>query len=288
MNRVLKNWKNNRSPVHLCVALLWLFGVFFIIVSLNRPSAVEARAQTGSGEELFAKLCASCHQADGAGIVGTFPPLLGNPAATDSGYVASVIANGKSGPVDVLGVSYDSVMPPVPALEGADLDAVVSYVVGIAGGSEEPVDVAPVAPPAAGDADRGYDLFVGYNALDNGGAACSACHSAGSAGDLGGASLGPDLNGAFVRLGGEAGLTGWLANPPSQTMTPIFADHPMTDSEVADLVAYLAVVPTESPTGGLSGLLAAALAGLVVLLGGMAFAYRGMRQTYVQRLRSNR
>ncbi len=71
-------------------------------------------------------------------------------------------------------------------------------------------------------------------------------------------------------------------------MSSIFADKPMTESEIADLVAYFTVAPTESASGGLGGFLGAALAGVAVLLGGMAIAYRGMRQTYVQRLRSNR
>ncbi len=277
--------------MRLSAALLLLAGVFFIIVGVNQPGPAQANAQSGGGGELFAQLCSSCHQADGAGIVGTFPPLLDNPAAADPAYVADVIQNGKTGPIDVLGESYDSAMPAVPALAGDDLNAVVEYVVGLAGGGDavtEPTDSAPSVALGSGDADRGYEIFIGQDRLDNGGIACSACHSAGSAGDLGGANLGPNLNGAIDRLGGDAGLTGWLTSPPTKTMSSIFADDPMTPSEIADLVAYFAVAPTESPSGGLGGLLAAALAGLVVLLGGMAIAYRGMRQTYVQRLRSNR
>ena len=61
----------------------------------------------------------------------------GNPAATDPAYVADVISNGKSGPIEVAGVAYDSVMPPVAALDGAELDAVVAYVVSLAGGGAE-------------------------------------------------------------------------------------------------------------------------------------------------------
>ncbi len=205
MNLILKNLKNHGKPVRLSVALLWLAGVFLIIVGVNQPRPAQAIAQSGSGSELFAQLCASCHQADGAGIVGTFPPLLDNPAATDPAYIADVIQNGKSGPIEVLGESYDSAMPAVGALAGDDLTAVVDYVVGLAGGGEaatEPVDAAPALPPGSGEADRGYELFIGKDRLDNGGVACSACHAAGSAGDFGGGSLGPDLNGSIDRLGG--------------------------------------------------------------------------------------
>ena len=70
-------------------------------------------------------------------------------------------------------------------------------------------------------------------------------------------------------------------------MTPIFADHPITEPEIADLVAYLATTPTaETSDGPMDWLLFAGLAGLTPLFGGMAVAWRGMRQTYVERLRS--
>lgn len=252
------------------------------------PRSVQARAQTDEGEAIYGARCASCHQADGAGITGTFPPLAGNSAATDPDYVADVIVNGLSGPIEVAGTSYDGDMPAVvPALESAELDAVVAYVVSLASGSE--ADGAAERFSGAGDADHGRDLFLGSKGLDNGGAACVACHAAGAEDNLGGRSLGPDLTTAFERLGGEAGLTGWLSNPPSATMAPIFADRPMTERETADLIAYLAAAPeADSGDGAVDGLLLAGLTGLVALVGGTAIVGRGGRQTYVERLRSRR
>ncbi len=260
------------------------------------PPPDSAGAQTDPGAEGFATHCASCHQADGAGIPGTFPPLKGNAAAGDPEHVADVIQNGKSGPLEVDGVAYDSVMPAVAALSGAELDAVVAYVVGLSGGGTNTgtgegttPDSTVAAGPIAGDADRGRDLFLGSRRLDEGGAACAACHVAGAEGNLGGSGLGPDLSTAFTRLGGETGLTGWLVNPPSPTMTPIFAEHPMTPEEIADLVAFLATTPDAQPDDPpVDGLVVAGVAGLFVLFGGMAIGWRGMRQSYVERLRSQR
>lgn len=278
-----------------------MFGVLLLIASSVLVAAVlapgsAARAQSDGGEAGYVASCASCHQADGAGIPGTFPPLAGNPAAADPTYVADVIRNGLSGPIEVDGVSYDSVMPPVPALEGAELDAVVAHVVSLAGGSDsEPTDEPPAdttdpaeaTEPTVGDPDRGRALFLGSDGLDNGGAACAACHTAGAEGNLGGGGLGPDLTTAFDRLGGEAGLTGWLGNPPSATMMPIFADRPMTESETADLVAYMATTASATPDDGpIDVLLLAGVAGLVALIAGMAVVGRGGRQTYVEHLRS--
>ena len=253
-------------------------------------SSSPIEAQDISGADLYEANCAGCHQTNGEGIEGTFPPLAGNPAATDSEYVATVITDGKTGEIEVLGVTYDSAMPAVASLSGGELDAVVAHVVELAGGESEPETPAePVAPPEAGEIDAGHDLFIGQDRFSNGGTACAGCHTAGEVGNLGGASLGPDLTDAYELLGGQAGLSAWLANPPSATMTPIFSDRPLTEDEIADLVAFLADAPSqERPSNDVDWLLIAGIAGLLVLIGGMAIAWRGPRRTYVETLRSKR
>ena len=70
-------------------------------------------------------------------------------------------------------------------------------------------------------------------------------------------------------------------------MAPLYTDRPLTEDEIADLVAYLATTPEHGPTDdGPDGLLLAGSGGALALLAGMAVAWRGMRQTYHQRLRS--
>ncbi len=274
-------------PVGLVVA-----SVLVAVSTAASSPTIEAQGSTGA--DLYAANCAGCHQADGEGIPGTFPPLAGNPNATDPAHVTTVINEGLTGKIEVNGETYDSAMPAVAGLSADDVDALTAYVVELAGGgTETPVEptepTEPVAPPAAGDINGGHDLFIGQNGLENGGTACASCHTAGEVGNLGGSSLGPDLTGSYQRLGGAAGLSAWLTNPPSPTMTPIFADRPLTEAEIADLVAFLADAPDQTkPSYSVDWLLIAGLIGLVVLLGGMAIAWRGPRKTYVQTLRSKR
>lgn len=260
------------------------------LVATVTSTSATVGAQEASGAELYTTHCAGCHQPGGEGIEATFPPLAGNPAAADADYVTAVIVDGKTGPLEVLGVQYDAAMPPVAGLSDDQVAAITDHVVELAGGSTEPAaPPPPVDAPSAGDVDRGHDLFVGSNRLDNGGGACASCHAAGEVGDLGGQMLGPDLTDVYDRFGGEAGMTAWLANPASETMRPIFEDDPMTEAEIADLVAFLADAPDQDrPNDSVDWLLLAGLAGLLVLLGGMAVAWRGMRQTYVSTLRSRR
>ncbi len=61
-------------------------------------AAAHVGAQTLDGKSLFAKNCAACHQASGAGIPGAFPALKGNKFVLgDSGAVISTVLKGRGG-----------------------------------------------------------------------------------------------------------------------------------------------------------------------------------------------
>lgn len=101
-----------------------------------------------SGAEVYTAVCASCHQAGGVGLSGQFPPLVDNPNVDDAGYVETVIREGLSGPIDVNGETYDSVMPPQPALSDADVANVITYIQSGFAAPAAPapeVDTGPVA-----------------------------------------------------------------------------------------------------------------------------------------------
>ncbi|MFQ5556081.1 MAG: c-type cytochrome [Acidimicrobiales bacterium] len=258
-------------------------------IAAGGPGPTTGQDDVAAGALVYSDTCARCHQADGLGTPGTFPPLVGNPRAADPGYVETVVRDGLSGPIEVLGTTYDDEMRGFPDLSDDDIAAVVAYVGSLARRDASATPAVPAAELEPGDIDDGHDLFTGSARLGNGGAACAACHTAGQVGNLGGSGLGPDLTTAFDDFGGERGLSAWLSDPPSATMQPIFGDHPLTPAEIADLVAFLGDAPAQprrSDRG--DGLLVAGAAGLLVLIGGTTIAWRGMRQTYVERLRSRR
>jgi mono/diheme cytochrome c family protein len=151
-----------------------------------------AQTDAAAGALVYADNCASCHQPGGLGLVGTFPPLAGNPNAADSTYVEEVVRNGLSGAIDVLDVTYDGTMASFSNLSDDEIASVVAYVATLA-------DVDPTAGPPEqpevvepGDVGEGRDLFIGSDRLANGGGACVGCHTAGDVGNLGGWSLGDD------------------------------------------------------------------------------------------------
>ena len=92
-------------------------------------SAVDAEADAllREGADVYSQICSSCHQPGGAGLSGTFPPLIDNPNVEDAEYVADVINSGMQGELTVLGETYNGVMPSFSTLSDGDVDAVVAY-----------------------------------------------------------------------------------------------------------------------------------------------------------------
>lgn len=262
--------------------ILAMLAMGALIALASAASAQEAE----SGQEVYERACGACHQPDGAGIPGSFPPLAGNPNAADADYVETVIRDGLAGSIEVLGVIYDGQMPAVAGLSDAEIAVVVAHVELLAG--DDTTTPTSLAPPQEGSTTAGEDLFVGRNALENGGVACAACHTAGDVTRLGGPGLGPDLTDLFSRYGGGAGVAAVLVNPPSPTMAPVFSDHPLTSDEVSNLVAFFEQAEQDGPGAGpeLLGLLGGI--GLAALIGFMALVLKRPRTSYPQKLRSTR
>jgi mono/diheme cytochrome c family protein len=60
----------------------------------------------------YQKSCAGCHQANGLGVAGAFPPLAASPwLLEDRETPIRVVLLGLSGPIEVAGKSYSGVMP---------------------------------------------------------------------------------------------------------------------------------------------------------------------------------
>jgi mono/diheme cytochrome c family protein len=65
-----------------------------------------------AGKRLFTQNCAQCHQANGQGVPGAFPPLAGSDWVTGSDErVIKVVLHGLQGPIEVNGSTYNGVMP---------------------------------------------------------------------------------------------------------------------------------------------------------------------------------
>ncbi len=98
------------------------------VAKATRDAATQSTDKS-AGKTAYEIHCRACHQSDGTGLRGAFPPLAGNPNITgDPAYVASTILSGKSGRIAVNDVTYDGVMPPMSYLSDTEITAIVNYV----------------------------------------------------------------------------------------------------------------------------------------------------------------
>ncbi len=85
--------------------------------------------QIKAGEAHFNGTCSVCHQANGQGIEGVFPPLASSDLLAATPKRAITIAlNGLSGPLTVNGKTYNSVMPPMSQLNDDEIANILTYV----------------------------------------------------------------------------------------------------------------------------------------------------------------
>jgi cytochrome c oxidase subunit 2 len=89
---------------------------------------VTKESLTADGEKLYASNCASCHQPNGQGLSGVFPPLVGSERVTgDKNAHIDLMLNGLRGPIIVDGKTYNGVMPGFGHLKDHDLAAIATY-----------------------------------------------------------------------------------------------------------------------------------------------------------------
>jgi mono/diheme cytochrome c family protein len=77
----------------------------------SAPVAVEM-SLFDRGARVYRNQCAQCHQSDGLGVAGVWPPLDGSSWVTEHPQVlARILINGLNGPIVVKGNTYNGVMP---------------------------------------------------------------------------------------------------------------------------------------------------------------------------------
>jgi nitrite reductase (NO-forming) len=112
------------------------------------PPPVLTRAERiTDGRRVFQQNCAACHQSEGQGLAGAFPPLAKSDFLNaDRQRAIGILLHGLAGSVTVNGTNFNSVMPAL-RLEDSDIASVLTYVYsqwGNAGHDVTPADVTTV------------------------------------------------------------------------------------------------------------------------------------------------
>lgn len=96
-------------------------------------SAMAADKAHLEGATLYQQNCAACHQADGQGVQGIYPPLGPRLAAwseIESGrhYLVNVVYHGMMGPISISQETYNGFMPSWTRFDSSQLASLLNYI----------------------------------------------------------------------------------------------------------------------------------------------------------------
>lgn len=137
-------------PIPIAVSLITLgmviFGVIYLFLSEplttsqygdqrtiadltdTLPTADSGQA-AADGKALYAAQCAACHQANGAGVPGVFPPLANSEwVQGEPRILANILLHGINGELEVAGQKYQGMMPAFPQLSDTELAEIATYI----------------------------------------------------------------------------------------------------------------------------------------------------------------
>jgi mono/diheme cytochrome c family protein len=133
----------------LVTLLVLVGGLGTALAQENAPAEDGTDRLIADGRLVYDANCSACHQPDGRGLSGAFPPLLDNPDIADEDYLRTVIRNGLEGEIEALGETYNGRMPNFSLL---DDDQVAALIVYLQEGLGQPLPPAPPGVDTGGTA----------------------------------------------------------------------------------------------------------------------------------------
>lgn len=210
----------------------------FIALLVLLTGTIPVRAD--QGKDLFDKQCAGCHTIGGG--EGGGPDLKGVVAKRPHEWLESVIIEphkltASKDPIQLeLVKKYGYEMPNL-GIGHEDALKIITYISAVEGAGAAPSAVEQIATAVTPELiARGKALFTGSTRLAKGGAPCLSCHPFTYPGISGGNLSIADLKNSYQKMG-DSGMRGALKALKFPTMKKIYADRPLTDDEVAALMA---------------------------------------------------
>jgi len=118
--------------------------IFFFFALLPLHSQDELTASKERGRAIYLGYCITCHQPQGKGIEGVFPPLAGSDfLMADKKRSIRIVKFGLEGEITVNGVTYNNFMSPL-GLSDAEVADILNFVRNSWGNEGEIVTVKEV------------------------------------------------------------------------------------------------------------------------------------------------
>jgi mono/diheme cytochrome c family protein len=114
--------------------------------TLSAPKyLIRTTTASAGATNTYQMICITCHQAEGQGIPGAFPPLAGSSwLLGDPETPIRIVLLGLSGQIEVKGTKFNAVMPPPPGLTDDKIAEAITYARSHFGNTASTVDAATV------------------------------------------------------------------------------------------------------------------------------------------------
>lgn len=109
-------------------------------------TSTEVHAIAAPPTNKYTEVCQACHQPNGEGLEGAFPPLAGSEWVTGRAVIPiAIVLHGVQGPITVKGKEYNSAMTPwASVINDEDLAATLTYARSQWGNRAAPITAAQV------------------------------------------------------------------------------------------------------------------------------------------------
>jgi nitrite reductase (NO-forming) len=124
-------------------------------ISVAPTGPISDAERVALGQATFTRICAACHQPEGQGLPGTFPPLAHSDylARASKPQLIGHVLRGLQGSITVNGATYNGAMPPMAFLSDDEIAGALTFVRSSWGNSLDavaPADVAAARSQIAG------------------------------------------------------------------------------------------------------------------------------------------
>jgi nitrite reductase (NO-forming) len=117
-----------------------------VVTRAEITGSVTKEQKIDAGRVLYNGTCSVCHQQNGEGLAGVFPPLANSDyLMEDTNRAIEIVLNGLTGPVTVNGSPFDSVMPPMSQLNDDEIANILTFTMNTWGNSGDAISKDDVA-----------------------------------------------------------------------------------------------------------------------------------------------
>jgi mono/diheme cytochrome c family protein len=142
--------RNSKLFVPVLILMTGLVFSSFIFTE-NKTSQSGKSGKEQPGKAVYKKYCLTCHQTNGSGVPGMFPPLSnGSWVGKNPNELVAIILNGLKGEIEVKGEPYKNTMPPQTKITNQELANVLTFVRSNFGNNFTPVTPDMVKKARAG------------------------------------------------------------------------------------------------------------------------------------------